>query len=844
MSPTDLYRSSPTQTGDGCELSDERTEFELERTDLELNQSIEEIHRVFKEDYQELIRYARKRARSSEAAQDVVQQAFANTLTAIERGARIRNMAAFLQRCVRNICVNNARRDPPESIDEELNRLTEKSIEASVELREEWREVATAVDELGSNQRCAFVLAELKGLECREIADRMNCSTETVWQLLSRARKQIRKSTGPRSLSLTVPALLMLYAENQDRTPFLQRIQSLYDQTLTSITNLQLSVGWTSQSWGGLVSQPTTALAVAALAVVTISAGTAKKDRSDRPGGSGTSVAAVAPTAQQSASSRERGERGERGRSSAQAGAHPPGKSPATASEDADGNVPRPSETEPRGDSQPKGTEQPDYDKGAARTSNSYKDGDQSETEASGSPPSPPDESVSPWVDPVSLSFDGQGEGSRNVSNPEVVVDQEGNALVVWQRGYGGMTSNIRVATRLAGGSWSESVDIFQAAHGFSSRDPKIAVDREGNAVAVWNHYYQENEEWYYTIKVATHSAGSTESAWSTPVDLFKPASGRDSWEPQLAVNPRGDAVVAWQRLDGTTFGVQASTRPAGGSWSTPVDLNKAVPGRSASNVRVAIDPNGNADVLWHSEGPNYSVQAVAYSAGGSWSTAVNLSKAGENAAAPQVAADSDGNAVAVWLSSGAANSTIVRAATRQAGGAWGDPVDISAADRQARFPKIVVNQRGDAVVAWLRYNGESGSTIRAATRPAGGSWDPVVADLSIVGQRVNSPHLAIDEDGNAVAVWANSKDGGPTNGIQSVTYRFGGSWGAPIDLFEAVPGQNARYPRVDFGPPGGAVAVWQHYSSEGYFVIRAATYGALSRNPNIPNTRSLLNRN
>ena len=192
MSSTDLYGPEITKEICGPDLSDTQTEPYIERTSFELDQIVEEIHAVYRENYRDLIRYARRRAGSFEAAQDVVQQAFTNTLTATEQGARIRNMSAFLQRCVRNICVNNARRDPPESIDEELSRLTEKSTEASVELREKWRKVAKAVDGLGLSQRRAFVLAEFNGLECKEIASRMGCSTETVWKLLSRARKQIR----------------------------------------------------------------------------------------------------------------------------------------------------------------------------------------------------------------------------------------------------------------------------------------------------------------------------------------------------------------------------------------------------------------------------------------------------------------------------------------------------------------------------------------------------------------------------------------------------------------------------------------------------------------------------
>ena len=39
-------------------------------------------------------------------------------------------------------------------------------------------------------------------------------------------------------------------------------------------------------------------------------------------------------------------------------------------------------------------------------------------------------------------------------------------------------------------------------------------------------------------------------------------AGGHDAVGPQLATDPGGDAIVAWQRSDGTNFRIQGATGP------------------------------------------------------------------------------------------------------------------------------------------------------------------------------------------------------------------------------------------------------------------------------------------
>ncbi len=134
---------------------------------------------------------------------------------------------------------------------------------------------------------------------------------------------------------------------------------------------------------------------------------------------------------------------------------------------------------------------------------------------------------------------------------------------------------------------------------------------------------------------------------------------GEDASTPQVALDPAGDAVVVWPRSNGTNTIVQAASRPAGGSFGVPVNLSAA--GQSTQGEpEAALDSAGNAVVVWsRSNGTNNIVQAASRPAGGSFGAPVNLSAAGENAYGPQAAFDQAGDAVAIWVRSNGTNDIV-----------------------------------------------------------------------------------------------------------------------------------------------------------------------------------------
>jgi hypothetical protein len=165
---------------------------------------------------------------------------------------------------------------------------------------------------------------------------------------------------------------------------------------------------------------------------------------------------------------------------------------------------------------------------------------------------------------------------SSSSSVPKVGMDANGNAVAIWLQATS-TSSAIEAAYLPAGGSWTAPVAISAAET--TAANPSLAVNSFGDAVAGWQ---TSNGQ----ILVAERRAG----VWMAPVSIA-PASYRQG-SPHVALNDRGDAAIAWTGR-GTAL---AATRTAGGAWSTPVTISTQASGATA---RIALDNSGNAVMIF-----------------------------------------------------------------------------------------------------------------------------------------------------------------------------------------------------------------------------------------------------
>ena len=93
-------------------------------------------------------------------------------------------------------------------------------------------------------------------------------------------------------------------------------------------------------------------------------------------------------------------------------------------------------------------------------------------------------------------------------------------------------------------------------------------------------------------LSVAFAVPAQAAPTWLAPVDLS--AGGGNAFEPQVSIDPQGNATAIWVRYDGTNDVVQAATRAPGGTWQTPITLS--APGLDAEPTAQLLQRGLGAD--------------------------------------------------------------------------------------------------------------------------------------------------------------------------------------------------------------------------------------------------------
>lgn len=149
----------------------------------------ESFAKVFAESRLALLRYIRRFVGSSEAAKDIMQEAFLRTY---RQGAAVHTLRAFLFSTARNLAANEYRHrrtverlSMGEAAPSWVNTESE-SLEVQMLRDERNRLIQEAIDRLPQQCRAAFTLRVFHQLRYREIAERLGISEKTVEKHIAR----------------------------------------------------------------------------------------------------------------------------------------------------------------------------------------------------------------------------------------------------------------------------------------------------------------------------------------------------------------------------------------------------------------------------------------------------------------------------------------------------------------------------------------------------------------------------------------------------------------------------------------------------------------------------------
>lgn len=272
---------------------------------------------------------------------------------------------------------------------------------------------------------------------------------------------------------------------------------------------------------------------------------------------------------------------------------------------------------------------------------------------------------------------------------------------------------------------------------GVNADSPQVAVDPSGNVIAIWI----ENQ-------TVVSKSRTLNSDWG----VLEYLSGSGSSSPQVVMDPSGTATAIWLNNEQ----VFTADKIGGGEWSSPETLS----GSGASNCEMAIDQLGNIVITWLENGV---VRIKTKPINSPWSEIATVIS-GPGAQNPDVAIGGNAFIVAVWEG----NDQSIYSAHAFLGMQWSQPEQISDSNTMACNPSVAVDESGDAVAGWFRFNennGQFSNGIVQASFYVGSAW-LAPSDIS----NVNSPSIVDPHQldlivkkkltGSAVAAWSSSTDG------------------------------------------------------------------------------------
>ncbi len=393
------------------------------------------------------------------------------------------------------------------------------------------------------------------------------------------------------------------------------------------------------------------------------------------------------------------------------------------------------------------------------------------------------------WGIPVLIENYHEGGGN----SPEIAVDGDGNAFAVWNHWYG--SGNSVMANRYVAGYGWLNAEIIDLGWG-NTGAPKVATDGAGNAFAVW----WQLEGARQSIWASRYVLGE---GWEVP-ELIETDDAFNAFDPVIAADQDGNAIAVWIQGDGTGQSVFANRYTEGVGWGTHVVIESEASG-DANMPDLAGDGSGTYTAVWaHNDGVRNNVWANRYTVEFGWVTA-QLVETDDSGAVmgPSVAMDASGNAMAAWhqwdgaVYNAWANRYVV-------GTGWGTPVLVEEDGGNAEWPVIETDRAGNAIVVWRQWEG-SRANAWANRYVVGTGWgDPVLLESNDTMNAVDL-RVAVNADGAAFAVW-NQYDS-ISDDVWSARYVPGIGWEPAVRVETSGGSCTSAAICVDDG--GNAIAAW-----------------------------------
>ena len=347
-----------------------------------------------------------------------------------------------------------------------------------------------------------------------------------------------------------------------------------------------------------------------------------------------------------------------------------------------------------------------------------------------------------------------EGTAGMYTLEPDVAIDRDGRAMAVWK--MGGAAPRVMASRFTPESGWDTATPIESTAAPDDVHEPSVAVDGDGNAVAVWRRSGAS------PAVAAAHYDEATGWGDPTRIDTDQPGVPREA--RGVALDPNGNAIAIWIREEQEESAVLANRYTPNEGWAAPQAIGDPTPTR-IHGAELAVDGAGNAIAVWDQNrelaGDQGSViMANRYTPTGGWEGALRLDDQAHFAVEPRVAMNDAGTAFTVWVRAGRDDDELSGVWSRRfapSSGWESDPVPVLQASARVVVegqPQVAVDPRGAALAVWHGYEQYEGHIWSSHYDSDTGWDDAVVLSYRRISDRKGLHEVGIDDEGRGTAVW------------------------------------------------------------------------------------------
>ncbi len=330
---------------------------------------------------------------------------------------------------------------------------------------------------------------------------------------------------------------------------------------------------------------------------------------------------------------------------------------------------------------------------------------------------------------------------------------------------------------------------------------PQVAMDAQGNTVAVWTNDL--------TVFASKQVNGKT---WEPAQTLYTPTDGIELVTAGIAIDKEGNALAIWEAASKDCSTQYASYLPVNGTeWKSLPNPFPTQPGYSQMQPQLAFDQDGSVLAVRGGYINNsWRIQAARLesASASAWTPIKDLETTYANFNRASV--DSQGNAVVVWMDY-ASNAYVINSAKLLKGDTeWSKIITVKPSSTGGFGPMLAGDPAGNVVVLWKPISKKKTPTINAAYLPSGeNQWVELPAPVTLE-QYADRYNIILDGKNNAIAIWANHTNDFSLSQVQTATLSLTSTnpqWSAPVDLYSGK--SSINQPMLSVDTQGDVLAVW-----------------------------------